>query len=89
MEIKFVDDNEVPGSNYSQRGLLLQFLRELQKHPNKWGEFPRKYANSSVLYQWRKAFPKYEFSAKYGEATGAKANQRWVIYVRYTGGTND
>ena len=76
MEIKFVDDSEVPvkGRGGTLPTAIAPLLRELVNHPNKWAVYPERVNEGPVSYL-RKKFPQYQF---------AHTGKTRTLYVRYT-----
>lgn len=75
MEIKFVEDSQVPvkGRGGTLPSTIAPLLTELIKHPNKWAVYPNPVKEGSVPHL-RKKFPHYQFAHSVKELT---------LYVRY------
>lgn len=93
MEIKWVKDSVVEkiasGRGRKANGpslVLASLVKELEKNPNKWAEFPMKLASASSTREWKKKYKNLEVRTTGGNALGkdAPGKKNWTVYVRVT-----
>lgn len=80
MEIKWVNENEVPGPGRPGPSYYKKLAELLQANPNRWAIW-KEYADIAKFYEFRKRFPELEFRKQMIEST--TKGKRCRVYARY------
>lgn len=84
MEIKFVDNPSGGRRGRPSQYPWSEFFEELYKHPNKWGQFPNVFHNTSTPHSAVRRFK--DVSLRLNSDVDSEGNTIYIAYFKYSPG---